>query len=440
MRWHRACSKINFRSLGGPAAVTLVAAGALIFDAFTPEVISVTAFYVGMVLIGYWLPQPKAALALALLATSLIIIGYWISIPESTLAWESWTNRGLSIGSVWLTAVFVWRIRILEQKLQRQIDIASSLSREVTWLASIVEFGNDAIISTNLDRIITSWNKGAERLFGYLAEEAIGKPATILILPDLHREEDVIFGHIRHGDRIDHYETIRRRKDGNLIDISLTVSPVRDASGEVVGASKIARDITERKRSEAQISVLAREAEHRAKNLLANVKAIVHLSQSDTPGDLKDVIEGRISALADVHALFVQSRWAGAKLDSLVKQELSPYSHEGEERARIDGPIVTLKPDVAQAVAVALHELATNAAKYGALSVANGQVRVEWSRAADGRLMLRWTELRGPPVLPPSRKGFGTHVMEAMMRDHVGGDVKLDWCAEGLVCEIALPM
>ena len=306
-------------------------------------------------------------------------------------------------------------------------------------LASIVEFGDDAIVSKNRDGIITSWNRGAERIFGYLAEEVSGKPITILIPPERHHEEDVILERIRRGDRVDHFETIRRRKDGNLIDMSLTISPVRDANGKVVGASKIARDISERKRSEAQISVLAREAEHRAKNLLANVKAVVHLSQAGTPDGLKEAIEGRIKALAIVHSLFVQSRWRGAELGNLVKQELSPYSHEGEERTRIDGPTVMLKPDVAQAIAMALHELATNAAKYGALSRAKGEVHVKWSFAADDRVMLRWTEAAGPPVNPPTHKGFGTDVIGAMIRAHVGGDMRLDWRTEGLVCEIALP-
>ena len=306
-------------------------------------------------------------------------------------------------------------------------------------LASIVEFGDDAIVSKNRDGIITSWNRGAERIFGYLAEEVSGKPITILIPPERHHEEDVILERIRRGDRVDHFETIRRRKDGNLIDMSLTISPVRDANGKVVGASKIARDISERKRSEAQISVLAREAEHRAKNLLANVKAVVHLSQAGTPDGLKEAIEGRIKALAIVHSLFVQSRWRGAELGNLVKQELSPYSHEGEERTRIDGPTVMLKPDVAQAIAVALHELATNAAKYGALSRAKGEVHVKWSFAADDRVMLRWTEAAGPAVNPPTHKGFGTDVIGAMIRAHVGGDMRLDWRTEGLVCEIALP-
>jgi PAS domain S-box-containing protein len=307
------------------------------------------------------------------------------------------------------------------------------------WLASIVEFSDDAIVSKNVDGIITSWNKSAERLFGYLAEEAVGKSVTILIPPERLDEETAILERIRRGDRIDHYETIRRRKDGNLIDVSLTISPMRDAEGTVIGASKIARDITEHKRSEAQISALAHEAEHRAKNLLASVKAMVRLSQSDTPNGLKEAIEGRIEALASVHSLFAQSRWAGAELRSVIKQELSPYSRDGEMRTRIDGPRVMLRADAAQAIAVALHELATNAAKYGALSVATGQVRVEWSRAEDGQLTLRWTEAGGPPVHPPTRRGFGTYVMEAMIQGHVKGDVRLDWQAAGLACEIVFP-
>jgi len=324
---------------------------------------------------------------------------------------------------------------------RNEVETALRESREqFRRLASIVEFSDDAIISKNLDGIIQSWNKGAEQLFGYPAEEAIGKPVTILMPPERQSEERVILERIRRGDRVEHYETVRRRKDGSLINVSLSISPIRDAKGKIVGASKIARDITERKRNEEQISILAREAEHRAKNLLANVKAMVHLSQSETPDGLKEAIEGRIEALTNVHSLFVQSRWTGAELGSLIRQELSPYSRDGEVGIQIDGPTVILPPDGAQAIAVALHELATNAAKYGALSVAEGQVRVEWSRAADAQLVLRWTEAGGPPVSLPTRKGFGTNVMEAMIRGRVGGDVWLDWRAEGLVCEIVLPM
>jgi PAS domain S-box-containing protein len=150
-------------------------------------------------------------------------------------------------------------------------------------IIAIVESSDDAIISKDLNGVITSWNRGAERLFGYTAEEVIGKPVTILMPPDRRDEEPPILERIRRGERIEHYETVRRRKYGGDVDISLSVSPIKNAHGIVVGASKIARDISDRKRSEAQITILAREAEHRAKNVLATVQATVHLSQSDTP-------------------------------------------------------------------------------------------------------------------------------------------------------------
>ncbi len=165
---------------------------------------------------------------------------------------------------------------------------------------------------------------------------------------------------IRRGQRVQIFETFRQRKHGSLIEVSLTISPVRNAQGKVIGASKIARDITERKRSEAQIVDLAQEAEHRTKNILATVQATVHLSQSDTADGLKHAaIEGRIQALANVHQLFVDSRWTGAELQSLVSQELSPYCQNGETRVRIDGPVLLLERQTAQTIAITLHELAT---------------------------------------------------------------------------------
>jgi len=174
--------------------------------------------------------------------------------------------------------------------------------------------------------------------------------------------------------------------------------------------------------------------------LLATVQATVNLSQSKTLDGLKRAIEGRIQALANVHALFVKSRWNGAELSSLVVQELAPYLHDKESRANIDGPQLLLEPNVAQTIAITLHELATNAAKYGALSVVKGRVEVKWSLATDDRLILTWTETGGPAVKKPTRQGFGTRVMERMIRDQHKGDLRLDWRAEGLACEIILPV
>jgi len=216
------------------------------------------------------------------------------------------------------------------------------------------------------------------------------------------------------------------------------IEAVKDGDGNIVGAVNCFQDITERKRTEAQIVNLAREAEHRTKNILSTVLATVRLSHSDTVDNLKQLIEGRIDALAKVHALFVQSRWAGAELRNLVSQELLAYSDETQARVRIDGPAVMLEPYSAQAIAITLHELATNAAKYGSLSAAAGRVEIAWSHTADGRLSLRWIELGGPTVTPPTHRGFGTRIMENILAGQLKGEVRFDWRDQGLTCEIIL--
>jgi PAS domain S-box-containing protein len=320
---------------------------------------------------------------------------------------------------------------------RRQIEAVLRENEErLRWLGSIVDSSDDAIVSKSLDGVVTSWNRGAERVFGYAAEEAIGQPITIVIPKDRRDEERTILTRIRRGERIDHFETVRQRKDGSLIFVSLTVSPVKSANGEIVGASKIARDISAQKRSQEQIVTLAREAEHRSKNLLANVLATVKLSQSDTREGLKQAIEGRIQALANVHSLFVQTRWIGADLSMIARQELAPYEKD-EARARIHGPQVLLEPNAAQSIAVILHELATNAAKYGALSAAKGQVDLDWSHDSDGRLELRWTETGGPPVQTPTREGFGGRILR-QLAGQLNGAAQFDWRVEGLDCKITL--
>jgi PAS domain S-box-containing protein len=244
---------------------------------------------------------------------------------------------------------------------------------------------------------------------------------------------------LRTGISVREQEVHIERPDG-LRGIALVdIEAIKDVDGNIVGAVNCFQDITERKRSEAQIVNLAREAEHRTKNILATVLATVRLSRADTSDGLKQLIEGRIDSLAKVHTLFVESRWAGAELHRLASQELLAYSEEGDARVGIEGPAVMLQPSTAQTAAISLHELATNAAKYGSLSAAGGRVEISWSLTADGRLSLRWIESGGPTVTPPTHRGFGTRIMENMI-GQLKGEVRFDWRDQGLTCEIALPL
>lgn len=168
--------------------------------------------------------------------------------------------------------------------------------------------------------------------------------------------------------------------------------------------------------------------------------ATVHFSNADTPDTIKAAIEGRIQALANVHALLTQSRWAGAELRSLVMDELSPYCPEGTSRAEIDGPDLILQPQSGQVFAMVLHELTTNAVKYGALSVSSGRVQVKWLQTANGTLVLRWTETDRPPVKAPTRQGFGTRVLDKVIRGPLKGEMRFNWRPGGLVCEIEVQL
>ena len=186
-----------------------------------------------------------------------------------------------------------------------------------------------------------------------------------------------------------------------------------DEAGTPNRFSGVTTDITERKEAENRQALLAREVDHRAKNTLAVVQAIVRMAKRDGIDDYIRSIEGRISALAQTHELLSQSRWEGADIRRLVQEELAPYQGERPNRVAMVGPFLVLLPEQAQLVAMAVHELATNAAKYGSLSVEAGSVDVSWS-AVDGTLFLNWVECGGPQVVTPTKLGFGTKIISSL--------------------------
>jgi PAS domain S-box-containing protein len=306
-------------------------------------------------------------------------------------------------------------------------------------LAAIVESSDDAIISKTLDGRITSWNAGAERIFGYSEKEIIGKPITRIIPPELHQEEAHILAGVRAGKRIDHFETVRIAKDGRRVEVSITVSPVRDRLGNIVGASKVSRDITLRKQAEQTQRLLVNELNHRVKNLLANVQAIVQhtLRKSNDPKEFADSLAGRLQSMARVHALLTSSAWKGADLSELLRDQLDIGTVD-EARLTARGPSVRLSPQMAMHIALMLHELATNSAKYGALGAPAGRLSVNWS-VTHTELRFQWQERGGPQVPAPASSGFGLTLIEHSAKSQ-GGTAHAFWEAEGVTWEIALPL
>jgi two-component sensor histidine kinase len=194
----------------------------------------------------------------------------------------------------------------------------------------------------------------------------------------------------------------------------------------------------ERREAEGHLRLLVREVDHRANNLLAVVQSMVNLTKADSVEALKRDLLGRIGALARAHNLLASTRWRGANLETLVEEELRPYTLGERGRVHAEGPSMPLSSAEAEAVAMSIYELATNAAKYGAFSAPTGRVKVTWGRDSSGARHILWQEEGGPPVTKPERIGLGTRLLRQALAAS-GGRTKLLWRAEGLICEFVLP-
>jgi len=322
---------------------------------------------------------------------------------------------------------------LIPQSDRRRMEDAGPL------LAAIVESSDDAIMSKDLNGTIKSWNKAAERLFGYAAQEIVGKSVLVLIPDDRHAEERTIIERIRQGEKIEQYETLRRHKDGRLIPLSLTVSPVKDSQGRIVGASTIARDITERKRAEEQRNILLGEMKHRTKNFVAVIDAIARQTRPKDNPEAAAILDGfvaRLRALLSTGELVVDSLDRRAKLEALFGIVLKPFKDPNRsDSIHVDGPDVDVAEQTAGNLALAIHELATNALKYGALKSRSGHVSLTWTRNDAGEVCIEWKETGGDPILaPPTHTGFGSRVIALATSTERNGETVMRFENDGLRC------
>jgi PAS domain S-box-containing protein len=309
-------------------------------------------------------------------------------------------------------------------------------------LAAIVSSSEDAIVSKTLGGIVTSWNAGAERIFGYAPEEMVGQPIGRIIPPELHAEEEDILARLRRGERVEHFDTERVGKDGRRVFASVTISPIRNRAGEIVGASKVARDITERKRAEEMQRLLVGELNHRVKNTLATIQAIAQQSLRLEPSPSRFVagFTGRLQALARAHDILVHGDMQRGELGDLVREQVELGSRDG--RISVSGPKVVLDARTTLQMALVLHELATNARKYGGLSTPGGRLLVAWTTEGTGaasELVLDWRESGVVRHGAPAAPGFGTVLIERSLLANEGR-TELRHLADGLSCRIRLPL
>ncbi|MFZ0267611.1 PAS domain S-box protein [Caulobacter sp.] len=307
-------------------------------------------------------------------------------------------------------------------------------------MEGIVESAMDAMITVDEDQCIVLFNPAAERMFEVLAVDAIGAPITRFI-PERFRA-----GHDEHIRRFKETGVTNRRMgalgtvsglraNGEEFPVEASISQVEIGGAKI--ATVILRDIAERKNNEEARLLLAREVDHRAKNVLAVVQALVSLTQAATKEEFIAAVRGRVSALGRAHSLLAENRWEGGDMRQIVVDETSAYHKPGQ--LEVVGPVLVLGPHAVQPLSLLIHEMATNAVKYGALSVAEGRVRVEWRILPNQALELRWSEHGGPVVNEPASRGFGSTLVREVATRQLAGLLDIAWPVDGVRLVATLP-
>ena len=330
-------------------------------------------------------------------------------------------------------------------KLTRDISDQSKAGRAILEsrrrMEGIVQSAMDAIITIDESQRIVLFNPAAEKIFGFSADEVLGRPVTMLIperLRPRHEEyvrrffdSDVLNRPLEASGKGD-LKALRR--SGEEFPIEASISQVT-VDGERVGTI-ILRDITERRTNEEARALLAREVDHRAKNALAVAQALVTLTRAETIEGFAEAVRGRIAALGRAHSLLSQSHWRGAPLEQLIRDEISPYAKEGQ--LGLKGPAINCSAGAVQSMSLLFHELATNAVKHGALGHENGNVKIEWVLGPDS-LTIEWVERDGPAVKKPAEEGFGSRLLRQVSGRQLNAKIAFHWNPEGLRVEISLP-
>ncbi len=313
--------------------------------------------------------------------------------------------------------------RLRESERNRSIALAAGQMGSLEWEIATGHCACDA---------------GQFRIFGI--EASTGALSIEQIRPlikddDFNRIEKLIMERVDAQTFQTEIRVVRPNGDIRVCTCAAAMTP--DSSGCISRISIVMIDITDRKQAEERQYMLAREVDHRARNALAVVQAIVRLTHANSQTDYIAAVEGRIHALAQAHTLLSETRWQGAHIERMVNEELAPYRGDNS-RVVVRGPSVFLSPEKAQNVAMAIHELATNSAKYGALSAAEGILNISW-KIENEIVTLHWQEADGPPVRAPSSQGFGTKIMNASIKHQIGGNVTWDWRPSGLLCTLQFP-
>ncbi|HEX8257733.1 MAG TPA: HWE histidine kinase domain-containing protein [Allosphingosinicella sp.] len=335
------------------------------------------------------------------------------------------------------TVVLLGRARGVTREL---LATERALGRSEQRYRDMFEQVNDIVFTADLDQNITDCNQAAARAVGAPREALIGRNIAEFVSPEGYEETSRRLREKLERGGNTQYDIEVRSRTGRQLHWEINSGLAADADGRVIGLFAIGRDVTERRAAEQRQQLLVNELNHRVKNTLAIVQALAQQSfkGAGLPPAMREAFEGRLSALSAAHNLLTDQHWQAASIRQIVRDGAS-FPGAGEDRVTMEGPDLLLPPQTAVGLALAVHELTTNAVKYGALSVAEGRVAITW-RTEGERLNLVWEEQGGPPVEPPRRSGFGTRLIERALAAELGGRAVLSFRPEGVRCEVDAPL
>lgn len=323
----------------------------------------------------------------------------------------------------------------------------TSSSFQSADLHAVLRTALDAVVVMRLDGTIAGWNDVAQRTFGWSFAETEGRRMSEMIVPPQHREahERGLAHWIATGEGpvLDqHIEITAMHRDGRELPVELSITHTRQFDEPMFLG--FLRDITERHDAARRQALLLAELDHRVRNMLAVVAGIAHQTAKASASieDFSQSFSGRLNALAKAHEMMTGTNAQGAELASLAEALLGPYALHPDPRATFGGPPVSLSAKQVLSLSMILHELITNAAKYGALARSDGRIALSWSWSeaqVDGRVRLSWLETGVPGVAPPSRQGFGLKMIGLSAGHELGGESRVDWTGNGLAFDLEFP-
>jgi PAS domain S-box-containing protein len=337
--------------------------------------------------------------------------------------------------------VIVSHSNITSRRLQQDEVAASRMN--ASELAALVASSTDAIMSYDLDGRILTWNRAASDLYGYTPDEAIGQSMEIIYPDDWPVRITEYRDRIISGE-MTRFEVVRKTKSGAMRDIAISASPVRDDSGAVVAISNFHRDVTEQKATEERLRFITHELRHRTKNMLAIIGAIERQTarRNETIEGFHKDFSSRLDALAAANDLLVSKAWRPVSLEELCRSQMNLFSDRHADRVRIGGPPVAMDANAVEAIGLSLHELATNALKYGALAGHGGSVDLVWEFVGpddERRLRFVWHERCGAITPGPHKNGFGHAVVTGVAAQKLGAEVSHEFGDGELVWSAMIP-